>query len=112
MSLTAITLVQNLQLPNAVAAQYTCPANGRVIIRHVVFCNTDTGARAVTAHIVPSGGSPAAATELMSALSVAAGTSYVSPELSGCVLNPGDSLQCFADTGAKVSMNANGIQQT
>ena len=112
MSLTAAALVQNTQLPSSVAAQYTCVANSRVIIRHVVFCNTDTGSRAITAYIVPSGGSPGPTNMVIDAQSVAAGAAYVSPELSGCVLNAGDSLQCFADTGAKVSMNANGIVQT
>ena len=112
MSLNAIQMVSNTQLPSAAAAQYACPLNSRVIIRHVVFTNTDSSARTVTAHIVPSGGSLSNATMVIDAQSIAAGAAYVSPELSGLVLNAGDQLECFADTGAKVTMNASGIQQT
>lgn len=110
--ITPIAMVQNLLLPNAAAVQYTCPVNSRVVIRHVTFTNDDTGARTVSAHIVPSGGSVSAATLVMDVQSISSKATYVSPELSGVVLNAGDTLQCFADTGAKVAMNASGIQQT
>jgi hypothetical protein len=112
MSLKAITLVQNIQLPNAVAAQYTCPTNSLVIVRHVVFTNTTAGAITVTAEIVPNGGSTGAAAQILSALSIAGNTAYVSPEFSGVVLNAGDTIQCFASGAASISMNASGIQQT
>jgi len=113
MSVNAISLVQAVQLPNAVAAQYTCPANSKVVIRHVTFTNTDgAGAHLVTAHVVPNGGSVSNSTMVMDAQSIASKATYVSPELSGVVLNAGDTLQCFADAATQVSMNASGIQQT
>jgi len=110
--ITAIALVQGIQLPNAVAVQYTCPANSKVVIRHVTFTNSDSGAHTVTAHIVPNGGSVTNATMVMDAQSISSKATYVSSELSGVVLNAGDTLQCFADAASEVSMNANGIQQT
>lgn len=111
MSLTAISLVQGVQLPNAVASQYLAPANSKVIIRHVTFTNTTAGAITVTAYVVPNGGSPGAASTVMSAQSVAGNATYVSPELSGIVLNAGDTLQCFASAATSISMNASGILQ-
>lgn len=112
MSVAPLTLVQGVQLPASVTPQYTCPTNSKVVIRHVTFTNTDTGSRTVTAHLVPAGGSVSASTMVMDAQSIAASATYVSPELSGIVMNAGDTLQMFADTAAKVSVNASGIQQT
>jgi hypothetical protein len=113
MSLNAINLVEAVQVPiTTPAAQYTCPPNSKVIVRHVVFCNTAVGAAKLTAEVVPSGGSSGNAAIVIDALSIAAGASYVSPELSGVVLNAGDSIQCFSDTATAISMNASGIQQT
>jgi len=112
MSLSGITLVQAVQLPNSVAAQYTCGANSQVIIRHAVFVNTTSGAITVTAYIIPNGGSVTDAGKVLDTFSIAAHTAYVSPELSGCVLNAGDTLQCFASAASSVSLNVSGIRQT
>ncbi len=112
MSLIATPLIQNIQLPNAVAIQYTCPAATQIIVRHVVFCNTTAGAITVSAEIVPSGGSTGAAAQILDAFSIAAHTAYVSPEFSGVVLKSGDTIQCFASAATSISMNASGIQQT
>lgn len=112
MALTAITLVQATQLPNAVAVQYTCPVNSRVIVRHVVFANTTAGAITVTGYVIPSGGSVTDAGKVLDAFSIAAHSIYVSPEYAGVVLNAGDTIQCFASAATSISMNASGIQQT
>lgn len=109
MSISPITLVQATQLPNAIAVQYTCPVNSKVVIRHVVFTNTTAGAITVTAEIVPSGGSTGDSATILKAFSIAANTAYVSAELAGCVLNTGDTLQCFASAATSISMNASGI---
>lgn len=111
MSLTAITLVQNLQLPASIATQYTAPANSKVIIRHAIFTNTTGGAITVTAELVPNAGTAGAPATVMSAQSIAAGGTYVSPELAGIVMNAGDTLQCFASAATSISMNASGILQ-
>ena len=112
MSLKAAALVQGVQLPSSVAAQYTCPANMSVIIRHAVFTNTTAGAITVTAYVVPSGGSVGDPTTVLDAFSIAGKTAYTSPELSGVVLATGDTLQCFASGATSVSLNVSGIQQT
>lgn len=112
MSLKAVPLIQNIQLPNAIAIQYTCPANMSVIVRHVVFNNSTAGPITVTAEIVPNGGSTGAAAQILNAYSIAANTAYTSPEFSGVVLNSGDTIQCFASAAASISVNASGIQQT
>ena len=112
MSLSAIPLVQGVQLPNAVAVQYTCPANSRTIIRHAVFTNTTAGSINVTAYVVPSGGSVGDPTTVLSTFAIAGHTAYTSAELSGIVLAAGDTLQAFASAATSVSLNVSGISQT
>lgn len=116
MTVRAIPIVRNVQLPAAVAAQYTAPANASTIIKRAVFTNTSAGVRIVTAHVVPNGQVVSNATMLINGQSLAippgAGSSYVAPELAGVVLSGGDTLQCFADAANGVTLNVNGIQQT
>lgn len=116
MTIRALPIVRNVQLPNAAGAQFTGPANTITVIKRAVFTNTSAGARTVTAHIVPSGGAVANSTMVINGQSLAippgAGSSYVAPELAGVVLNAGDTLQCFADAAAGVTLNVNGIQQS
>lgn len=116
MTVRAVAIARNLQLPAAVAAQFTGPANTTTIIKRAVFTNTSAGARTVTAHVVPSGQTVSSSTMLINGQALAippgAGSGYVSPELAGVVLQPGDTLQCFADAAAGVTLAVNGIQQT
>lgn len=116
MTVRAIAIARNLQLPNAVGVQFTAPANTVTVIKRAVFTNTSAGARIVTAHVVPSGGTVSNATMLINGQSLSIppgpGSSYVSPELAGVVLSAGDTLQCFADAAAGVTLTVNGIQQS
>lgn len=112
MSLKAAALVQGVQLPSSVGIMYTCPANMAVIIRHATFTNTTGGAITVTAYVVPSGGAVGDPTTIMKAISIAGGATYTSAELSGIVLNVGDTLQAFASAATSISLNVSGIQQT
>lgn len=115
MTIRAVAIVRNVQLPTVVAVQFTSPANTITIIKRAVFTNTSAGARTITAHVVPAGASVSNSTMLINGQSLAippgAGSSYVSPELAGIVLNAGDTLQCFADAAAGVTLTVNGIQQ-
>lgn len=116
MTVRAVAIARNVQLPNAAAAQFTGPPNTTTIIKRAVFTNTSAGVRTVTAHVVPSGNAASNSTMLINGQALAippgAGSSYVAPELAGVVLGAGDTLQCFADTGASVTLNVNGVQQT
>lgn len=116
MTIRAVAIVRNLQLPNAVAAQYTAPANAVTIIKRAVFTNTSAGVRTITAHVVPSGQAVSNSTMLINGQSLSippgAGSSYVAPELAGVVLNGGDTLQCFADAAGGVTLTVSGIQQS
>jgi hypothetical protein len=58
---------------------------------------------------VPAAGASAPANQIINALSLAAGQTYVSPELAGAVLPPGTMLRALADTGAKVTVMVSGL---
>jgi hypothetical protein len=112
MSFQAITLVQGTQAPNAVAAQYTCPANSKTIIRHGVFTNTTAAPVTLSVYLVESGGSVTDARKILDVYSIAAHTAYTSPEVSGVVMNAGDTLQTVASAATSISQNVSGISQT
>lgn len=87
-----------------------CPANVTQIIKRAVFSNTDVAPRTITVNIVPTAGSATAANQIINARALQAGETYVSPELSGYELVPGDQIFALADVTLKVNMTVNGIQ--
>lgn len=108
-TINQVLLVAPIQLSGSDAAYYTAPPATSAKIGRAVFCNTDTGAHQITINIVAAAGSSGAANEIIAALSIAAGTTYVSPELAGAVLPPGTMLRGLADTGSKVTMMVSGL---
>lgn len=109
-------LMAPADLPNAVAIQYTVPAGQRCILKKVVFVNHTAIARAVTVHLVPSGGAVANANKIWDARSLPPNT--VSEHVRECfdleniTMEAGDTLQCFADAASAVAMHASGIEFT
>lgn len=94
----------------ASAATYVTAAGvSKVVIKSAVFTNTDTVARTITVHRVPSAGSASAGNMVISAFSLSAGQAYVAPELANMVLNAGETLQALASTAAVVNINVSGL---
>lgn len=104
-----VQLVAPIQLTGSDAAYYTVPALTTIKIGRAVFCNTDSSPHTITMNIVASGGTSSAANEVIAALSLAAGQTYVSPELAGAVLPAGAMLRGLASAGAFVTMTVSGI---
>lgn len=109
MAIKQVQLIAPVQLPAAVAAQLTTPANTTYRIGRAAFSNPTGGAIAVTAYLVPAAGAPSAANVVVPAVVVAAGTTYVSPEIAGLVLPAGATLQCFAGSAASIVLYASGV---
>ena len=103
-----LQIVAPIQLAGADASVYQSPTNTTVKIGRAVFCNTTAGALTITAGIT-TGGALAAATTLISARSIAAGESYVSPELAGAVIPAGSQLHAFASAATSVTFTASGL---
>lgn len=94
----------------ASAATYvTASGSSSVLIRSVVFTNTDVAARTITVHRVPSAGSATTGNRVISAFSLSAGQAYVAPELANMVLAPGETLQALASVTSVVNIAASGF---
>ena len=82
---------------------YTCPVNTKAIIRALTVTNVSGAAATRTFNVVPSAGSVATTNQVGGAVSVAAGTSDLSPEVVGMTLNAGDTLHIAAGTATALS---------
>jgi hypothetical protein len=112
MTINIAQLVAPVQLSNSAAVYYTCPANTVTRIDRAIFSNPTAGALTVTAYLVPSGGSPTTANQVINAQSIGAGAVYVSPELSGQVLLVGGSLQALASVASDIVLSVSGLTVT
>lgn len=106
-TITQVLLVPPVQLTAADAAYYTSAALNTAKISRAVFVNTDTAAHTITINL--STGVSNAANQLISALSIAPGMSYVSQELAGLVIPAGYALRGLASTAAQVTMTISGV---
>jgi len=91
MTVRAVVIARNLQLPAAAAAQFTGPVNTTTVIKRAVFTNTSAGIRAVTAHVVPSGGAVGNSTMLINGQSLAA-----PPGAAPATWRPSSRASCFS----------------
>lgn len=107
-TITQAQLVAPAQLGAADASVYTPPTNTTVKIGRAVFTNTTSSAVTITAGIT-SGGALGASTTMISAMTLAPGQAYVSPELAGAVLPFGSQLHAYASAATSVTFTASGL---
>lgn len=107
-TITQVQLVAPFQLPNADASSYTAPTQTTAKISRAVFTNTTASAVTITAGIT-AGGALGAATTMISAMTLAPGQAYVSPELAGAVLPQGSQIHAYSNTAAAVTFTASGL---
>lgn len=97
--------VDAAQLTAAAVTYYTAPASiGASQVIHWVVCNTDTVARTVTIHVIPSGGSATATNKVLDAKQLQPNQSYNVKELIGKALEAGDFIQALASAATAISM--------
>jgi len=92
------------------AADATTYQAFRAVVHSITLCNTDTATHLVTLYLVASGGSVGVLNTIVKTLAVAAGgTLNLSNILTfPFVLETGDFLSGFADTGSVVSIRMDG----
>jgi hypothetical protein len=109
MTTTAVPLIPGATLSASSALLYTCPANTTAVVKRAVFSNTSsTVATTITCTIVRNGGSPSI--PVIPSQPIGPNTPYVSPELAGMTLSPGDAIYANAGTASIVDLVASGIQ--
>lgn len=91
-------------LTTTATAYVTAGANEVAILSRVTVYNSDSAARSVTWHRVPSGGS-ATSSNVLGVLTVGA-TSTENLPLPGAIFDNGDALYVKADAGSVVNFDA------
>jgi len=105
MAITPATLCE-LKLVAGVGVAYTS-TGVTTLLDKCTLCNTTGGAVAVTLYLVPSGGAATATHTIISGRSIAAGETYICPEVVGHILESGATLQ---GSGLDVTLRASGRQ--
>ena len=105
MAITPAVLCE-LQLVAGVGVVYTS-TNVTTLIDKCTLCNTTGGAVTVTLYLVPSGGAVSAPYTIISGRSIAAGETYLCPDVVGHILESGDTLR---GSGLDVTLRASGRQ--
>ena len=113
MTTTPKVLAADAQLPAVVGVAYTSPASGRgTWIDKFTLCNTTAGAVTATVYVVPAAGSPGASNTVLSAVSIAAGETYLCPEITGRFMAAGSSVQWLASAATSITGYIGGREVT
>lgn len=92
-------------IATTLATLYTAPASTRTFVKDITLANTAAVSISATVHLVPSGGSATAATQLVPSMAIAANTLLQWKGVQ--TLNAGDTIQTIA-TATGVTINASG----
>lgn len=109
MTITPVQLIAPQQLTNAAAIYYTS-TNIKTRVDKMSLTNVDTNPHTVTMYLVPNAGSPGVTNTITKTRSIAAGTTWNSPDFVGQILNAGDTIQALADANTSVVISSAGVQ--
>ena len=108
MTVVAKNLLQAKAAEAAQTTQFTSASVGYTILDKMTATNTTAGAVTLSVNLVPSGGAAAAGNLIAPVVSIAAGTSYLCPEISGHILNAGDFVSTIAGAAASITIRISG----
>ena len=108
MTVVAKNLLQAKAAENAQTTQFTSASVGYTILDKMTATNTTAGAVTLSVNLVPSGSAAAASNLIESAVSIAAGTTYLCPGISGHILNAGDFVSTLAGAAASITIRISG----
>lgn len=107
MTVSAKCLIESAQAAAAQTTMYTAPVGTRTIIDKFSGTNTTGAPVQIAVNLVPSAGAPSAANVITPTQTIAAGGSYLFPEVVGHVLQPGDFISVLAGSVA-ITVRASG----
>ena len=107
-TVTITQLVPPTQLGNTDVSVYLTPNQTTIKIGRAVFTNNSASPTTITAGIT-TGGSLGPSNTFISAMPIAPGAAYVSPELAGAVLTQGEQLHAYAGAANAVAFIVSGI---
>lgn len=109
--ITLKNLVPGSQLTTGALTYYTA-TNLAASITNATITNTTGGAVTATVYIIPSGGTAGATNVKISARSIAAGETYLCPELIGADVMSGGIIQALASSGSALTLMISGLEVT
>lgn len=112
MTVTVKNIIPSKRMENAQTTQYTAPTGVTTIIDEFTVTNTTGGALTFSVNLVTLADTAAASNLIISARAVAAGETYLCPELNGKVLASGGFISTIASAATSLTMNAAGREIT
>lgn len=106
---TTTVLIEGKAAENAQTTQYT--ARVKIMVDKFTAHNYSAGAVTLAVNFVPSGGAAATSNRVV-LYTLAAGETYLFPEVVGQYLNTGDFVSTIAGAAASVSIRASGREIT
>ena len=96
-------------ITNALTTLYTVPASSQDVVKGIDIANTTGASISVTIHLVPSGGTASAATQLLPSVAIAGNSVFHWTGMQ--VLNTGDFIQAIASASG-CTANISGLENT
>lgn len=107
MATQVVVMVPRTQLTTSDATYYTS-TGGKTMIDKATVTNTSASPVTFDANIVESGGSAAAANQVVKSKTIAANETYSCPELVGQVLDTGETLSAKAGANTSLTFSVSG----
>lgn len=104
-------LLDSKYLENVQTTQYTA-VNCRAVLTKVVIANQDTVNRTVSINLVPPAGTAGNGNRFVITKTIVPGETYLCPELSGQVIEPGGFLSAIASAASALTIRMNGQEIT
>lgn len=113
MSVVPLKIIATTNLTTSAVGYGSAVGTGATqVIKRAIFSNYSGASVTITVNVVAGGGSATTSNQVIDAVSIAAGSTYVSPELSGMTLVAGDQIFALASANSSVNMTVSGIQFT
>lgn len=113
MSATPIVLFDTQYAPDTDTAMFTSPGEGSgTIVDKLSAYNSDSVTRTVTVRVVPSGETPTGTDFTVVTKQIAAGSTYLFPEVVGQLINADGALYVQASAPGVIVMRCNGRNYT
>lgn len=111
MTVTVKNIIPRKRAENAQTTQYTA-TNCKTIIDKCTVTNTTAGAVEFSVNLVASGGSASDANLVLDTKSIAAGETYLCPEVVGQTLESGGFISTLAGAATSLTISASGREIT
>lgn len=111
MAVKVTCIIPSKQLESVQTNQYIA-TNSKTMIDKVTITNTTAAAVTFSCNLVSKGGTVADSNAVIKTKPVAAGDTYVCPELVGHVLEAGDAISMIASAATSLTIRASGREVT